>query len=152
MGIYNLFEDFSHNILMKIRMTVLSSDDYHPLGWQHVQALCNSTMDSDKQAPAPKFSCGHISSLQALDRSLHDSRHTEPFTSIMVCPPALIYETFDLQQESIQNLFLNQVYLLLVKMRYFFPSHTNSWSPLQILSSYLQLTLISYPLVNLRFH
>lgn len=88
MGIYNLFEDCSHNILMKIRMTVLSSGDYHPLGWQRVQALSNSTMDSDKQDPVPKFSCGYISSLQALGRSLDDSRHTEPFTSIMVYPPA----------------------------------------------------------------
>lgn len=69
-------------------MTVLNSDDYHPPGWQHVPALSNSTMDSDKQAPALKFSCCHISSLQALDRSLDDSRHTEPFNSVMVYPPA----------------------------------------------------------------
>lgn len=32
MGIYYLFEDCSHNILMKIRMTVLNSDDFHPSG------------------------------------------------------------------------------------------------------------------------
>lgn len=115
-------------------MTILNSYDYHPPGWQHVQELSDSTMDSDKQAPVPKFSRSHILSLQALDRSLHDWKHTEPFTSVMIYPPAFnVWNIWFVPEES-SNFFLGTILPSACKNAvFFFPSDTS----LEVLSIYL---------------
>lgn len=133
-------------------MTILNSYDYHPPGWQHVQELSDSTMDSDKQAPVPKFSRSHILSLQALDRSLHDWKHTEPFTSVMIYPPAFNVWNIWFAPEESSKFILGTILPSAYKNAVFFFSFWHfSWNPLY-LSCFLQLISISYPIVNLRFY
>lgn len=134
MGIYYLFEDFSQNLLMKIRMIILNSCDYQSPGWQHVQELSNSTMDSDKHTSVPKFSHSHILSLQALDRSLDNRRHTEPFTSVMIYPPAFNVWNIWFAPQEYSTFILGTILPSACKNAvFFFPSDTS----LEVLSIYL---------------